>query len=160
MWSWLKASEFQPHHLYNCILPHEKKVVLAPTPTPTSLSLPRPQPFQQWMTFFFRVQGVPTFSPLHQILVPSRDCNGILLVSITKYIMTKYNPCAPLGTCCWRAFNTLKRVFWMIKYLMLCSIYFVWRQFQTGVVYVKKNVFFPREYLSTFFYDPQYEPTH
>jgi len=30
----------------------------------------------------------------------------------------------------------------MIKYLMLCSIYFVWRQFQTGVVYVKKKMFF------------------
>jgi hypothetical protein len=55
---------------------------------PPSPSLPRPQPFQHGMTFF-RVQGVPTLSPLHQNLVPSRDCSRILLVSITKYIMTK-----------------------------------------------------------------------
>jgi len=51
-----KASEFRPHHLYNCILPHEKKMVLAPTPTPTSVSLPLPPNLfnMEWPSLGFR----------------------------------------------------------------------------------------------------------
>jgi hypothetical protein len=111
MWSWLKASEFQPHHLYNCILPHEKKVVLAPTPTPTSLYLPpsTPQPFQHGMTFF-SVQGFPRshlfikFWFHYEIVVEYYwfPFQNILWQNRTHVP-------APSGTC-WCAFNTLKRV--------------------------------------------------